>query len=216
MGRVEAVSVGEVGPSPSAKLGTSGIGKRPVAGPVRVGTEGVEGDAVVNRKHHGGPDQAVYAFAREDYAHWEAELGRTLRAGSFGENLTTIGVDVQDARLGERWQVGSCLLEVTHVRIPCIVFAAFVDEPRWVRRFTEHGVPGAYLRVLEPGSIAAGDPIEVVETRPHDLTVGYAFRALTTQPELLPALASEERIGSRLRERLERLGPATPGPTIGA
>lgn len=206
MGRVEAVSVGERRPSPSARLGASGIDKRPVAGPVRVGTQGVEGDAVVNRTHHGGPDQAVYAFAREDYAHWEAELGRSLRAGSFGENLTTIGVDVQGARIGERWRVGDCLVEVTGVRIPCSVFAAFVDEPDWVRRFTEHGVPGAYLRVIEPGTVRAGDPIDLVHVPDGDLTVGYTFRAFTTQRELLASLAGEERLAERHRETLARRG----------
>lgn len=208
MPHLESVNVGRSRPSRSAKLGSTGIDKRPVVGRVRIQTLGVDSDTIVNARHHGGADQAVYAFAREDYAFWEAELGRALRPGSFGENLTTVGLDVQQARLGERWRVGECLLEVTHVRIPCSVFAAFVDEPRWVRRFTEHGVPGAYLRVLEEGTVAAGDPVEVVETRPHDLTVGYAFRALTTAPELLASLAAEERIGRRLRERLERLGHA--------
>jgi MOSC domain-containing protein YiiM len=95
-------------------------------------------------------------------------------------------------------------VEVTDVRIPCVVFAGFVDEPHWVRRFTARGVPGAYLRVIEPGDVAAGDPITIAETRPHDLTIGYAFRAATTQPELLPPLASEERLGRMLRGRVER------------
>ena len=203
---LEAVNVGGIRPTGFGTLGRTAIDKRPVQAAVRIGLSGPEGDQIADLKHHGGPDQAVYAFAREDYAYWEAELGRPLAPGAFGENLTTVGLDVQNARLGERWRVGGCLLEVTYVRIPCAVFAGFVDEPHWVRRFTEHGVPGAYLRVLQPGTVAAGDPIEVVETRPHDLTVGYAFRALTTQPELLPTLAGEERMGARLREKLERRG----------
>lgn len=203
---LEAVNVGGIRPTGFGTLGRTAIDKRPVQAAVRIGLSGPEGDQIADLKHHGGPDQAVYAFAREDYAYWEAELGRSLAPGAFGENLTTVGLDVQNARLGERWRVGGCLLEVTYVRIPCAVFAGFVDEPHWVRRFTEHGVPGAYLRVLQPGTVAAGDPIEVVETRPHDLTVGYAFRALTTQPELLPTLAGEERMGARLREKLERRG----------
>jgi MOSC domain-containing protein YiiM len=164
----------------------------------------VDGDEIADLKHHGGHDQAVYAFAREDYAHWEAELGRPLAAGSFGENLTTVGLDVQGARIGERWLVGRALLEVTGVRIPCSVFAGFVDEPQWVRRFTEHGVPGAYLRVIEPGLVAAGDPVSVVEVPAHDLTVGYAFRAGTTRPDLLPSLAAEPRLGRALRTRVEK------------
>jgi MOSC domain-containing protein YiiM len=204
MAYLEAVSTGSPRRTVHGSLKRTAIDKRPVAGPVRIEQLGVVGDEIADLKHHGGLDQAVYAFAREDYAHWEAELGRPLAAGAFGENLTTVGLDVQGARIGERWQVGGCLLEVTDVRIPCAVFAGFVDEPHWVRRFTEHGVPGAYLRVIEPGEVAAGDEITVAESRPHDLTIGYAFRAATTQPELLPALASEDRLGRELRSRVEK------------
>jgi MOSC domain-containing protein YiiM len=201
---LEAISTGKVRASRHGVLKRTAIDKRPVDAPVRIEPLGVAGDENADLAHHGGVDQAVYAFAREDYAHWEEELGRPLAAGAFGENLTTVGLDVQGARMGERWRVGGCLLEVTGVRIPCAVFAGFVDEPHWVRRFTEHGVPGAYLRVIEPGDVTAGDRITIAETRPHDLTVGYAFRAATTQPELLKALASEERLGRVLRSRVEK------------
>jgi MOSC domain-containing protein YiiM len=208
MGHLEAVCAGTVRASRFGTLHRSAIDKRPVDGPVRIGSLGIEGDAVADHKHHGGPDQAVYAFAREDYDYWEAELGRSFTAGSFGENLTTIGVDVQDARIGERWRVGECLLEVTGVRIPCSVFAGFVDEEHWVKRFTEHGVPGAYLRVIEPGLVQAGDVIGVVDRPSGDLTVGHAFRAFTTRPELLPSLVGEERLAERHREALARRGLA--------
>lgn len=204
MAHLEAVNNGRVRAAGSGALGRTAIDKRPVTGPVRIEVLGVQGDEIADHKHHGGVDQAVYAFAREDYRHWEAELGRTLAAGSFGENLTTVGLDVQGARIGERWRVGTCLLEVTDVRIPCSVFAAFVAEPDWVRRFTEHGVPGAYLRVIEPGVVTAGDEIAVAETRPHDLTVGYAFRAATLEPSLLPELAAEERLGRSLSSRVAK------------
>ncbi|HEX5335446.1 MAG TPA: MOSC domain-containing protein [Propionicimonas sp.] len=204
MAILEAINRGTARPSEHGALKRTAIDKRPASGPVRIEPLGVAGDEIVDLKHHGGLDQAVYAFAREDYAHWEAELGRPLAAGAFGENLTTVGLDVQGARIGERWRVGGCLLEVTDVRIPCAVFAGFVDEPHWVRRFTEHGVPGAYLRVIEPGEVAAGDEITVAETRPHEFTVGYAFRAATAHPELLPALAPEDRMGRELRRRVER------------
>ncbi|MCC6495420.1 MAG: MOSC domain-containing protein [Propionibacteriaceae bacterium] len=204
MAHLEAVNTGRVRATGSGALGRTAIDKRPVTGPVRIEALGVQGDEIADHKHHGGPDQAVYAFAREDYRHWEAELGRALAAGSFGENLTTVGLDVQGARIGERWRVGTCLLEVTDVRIPCSVFAGFVAEPDWVRRFTQHGVPGAYLRVIEPGVVTAGDGIVVAETRPHDLTVGYAFRAATLEPGLLPALAAEERLGRSLSSRVTK------------
>ena len=204
MAILEAVNRGETRPGEHGALKRTAIDKRPVAGPVRIEPLGVDGDEIADLKHHGGIDQAVYAFAREDYAHWEHELGRPLAAGAFGENLTTVGLDLQGARIGERWRVGGCLLEVTDVRIPCAVFAGFVDEPHWVLRFTEHGVPGAYLRVIEPGEVSAGDEITVAETRAHDLTVGQAFLASTTQPGLLPAFASESRTGRVLRSRVER------------
>lgn len=204
MAHLEAVCTGVIRPTAHGTLKRTGIDKRPIAGPVRLHRSGVEGDEIADLKHHGGADQAVYAFAREDYAHWEAELGRPLAAGSFGENLTTVGVDVQGARIGERWQVGQAVLEVSDVRIPCSVFAGFVDEPGWVRRFTEHGVPGAYLRVIEPGTVAAGDAVHVVAVPDHDLTVGFAFRAGTTRPDLLPALAGEPRLGRALRKRVEQ------------
>ena len=203
MAILEAISTGTLRPRVHGTRRT-GIGKHPVAGPARIGPGGVAGDEIGDTEHHGGIDQAVYAFAREDYAHWEAELGRPLAAGAFGENLTTLGMDVQGARIGERWRVGGSLLEVAGVRIPCATFAESIDEPHWVRRFTEHGVPGAYLRVIEPGDARAGDPIFLAEARPHDLTVGYAFRAATTEPELLPALAAEQRLGRELRRRLEK------------
>ncbi len=204
MAWVEAVSTGRIQPTEHGTLKRTAIDKRPVAGRIRVEPLGLVGDEIADLDHHGGLDQAVYAFAREDYAHWEAELGRPLEAGAFGENLTTVGADVQNARIGERWRVGEVLLELSGVRIPCSVFAGFVDEPRWIRRFTEHGVPGAYFRVLEPGGVAAGDPIEVVSVPDHEFTVGYAFRAGTTQPQLLEALAAEPALSRRLRSRVDK------------
>ncbi|MFE9646965.1 MOSC domain-containing protein [Streptomyces sp. NPDC006365] len=175
----------------------TGIDKRPVAGPVRVaapgpkgvGASGVAGDAVCHTRHHGGDHQAVYAFAREDLDDWERELGRTLVSGTFGENLTTEGLDVSGAKIGERWRIGSeVVLEVTSGRIPCSTFQGHLGEKGWVRRFTRKGAPGAYLRVIEPGEIRAGDPIEIVHRPDHEVTVSFQFRAVTTERELLPRL----------------------------
>ncbi len=175
----------------------TGINKRPVDGPVRVaapgpkgvGASGVAGDAVCHTLHHGGDHQAVYAFAREDLDDWERELGRTLAGGAFGENLTTEGLDVSGAKIGERWRIGSeVVLEVTSGRIPCSTFQGHLGEKGWVRRFTRKGAPGAYLRVIEPGEIRAGDPIEIVHRPDHEVTVSFQFRAVTTERELLPRL----------------------------
>ncbi|NNN35826.1 MOSC domain-containing protein [Streptomyces sp. S3(2020)] len=177
--------------------GVTGIDKRPVDEPVRiatpgpkgVGASGVTGDAVCETRHHGGDDQAVYAVAREDLDDWERELGRTLRNGVFGENLTTQGLDVSGALIGERWRIGAeVILEVTCGRIPCDTFQAHMGEKRWVKRFTQKAAPGAYLRVIQPGEIRSGDPIEIVHRPDHDVTVAVQFRAVTTERALLPRL----------------------------
>jgi MOSC domain-containing protein YiiM len=191
LGRAKAV------PYTDNPEGVTGIDKQPVDGPVRVsapgpkgvGGSGLAGDAVCKLEHHGGDDQAVYAMAREDMDAWERELGRPLAHGAFGENLTTEGLDVSGARIGERWRVGpAVVLEVTSGRIPCRTFQGHLGEKQWVKRFTQRGAPGAYLRVIEPGEIRAGDPVEIVHRPDHDVTVALQFRAVTTERTLLPRL----------------------------
>ena len=193
-GRVEAVCVSGVDlPSvPGRKPVRTGIDKRPVTGRVAVHPLGLDGDVQVNRKYHGGEGQAVYAYAQEDADFWIAELGRVLPPGMFGENLRTSALDLTGALLGERWRVGTTLLEVTAPRIPCANFARFWDEPQLVKRFTARGACGANLRVLETGELGAGDEVTVVARPDHEVTIGLAFRAFTTQKyritELEPAL----------------------------
>jgi MOSC domain-containing protein YiiM len=193
-GRLDAVCVSGVDlpPVPGRKPTRTGIDKRPVAGRVVVHPLGLEGDVQVNRKHHGGEGQAVYAYGQEDTDFWVAELGRALPPGRFGENLRTSGVDLTGALLGEQWRIGTALLEVTAPRTPCANFARFWDEPQLVKRFSAHGATGAYLRVLETGEIGAGDDVEVVFRPDHGITTGRAFRLLSTArhglPELAPAL----------------------------
>ncbi|MER6783311.1 MOSC domain-containing protein [Streptomyces sp. NPDC000658] len=177
--------------------GLTGIDKRPVEGPVRVsapgpkgvGASGLAGDAVCELRHHGGDDQAVYAVAREDLDAWERELGRTLGNGVFGENLTTQGLDVSGARIGERWRIGSdVVLEVSAGRIPCLTFQGHLGEKQWVKRFTRKAATGAYLRVITPGEVRAGDAVEIVHVPDHDVTARMQFQAVTTHRELLPRL----------------------------
>ncbi|MFG2603782.1 MOSC domain-containing protein [Streptomyces sp. NPDC048514] len=177
--------------------GLTGIDKRPADGPVLVAApgpagsagSGVAGDTVCDLRHHGGDDQAVYAFAREDLDEWERELGRSLANGCFGENLTTDGLDVSGALVGERWRIGpELVLEVTSGRIPCRTFQGHLGERGWVKRFTRKGATGAYLRVIEPGGIRAGDAIEIVHRPAHGVTAAMQFRAVTTERELLPRL----------------------------
>ena len=191
-------------------IGTTGIDKQPTPGPVTIavpgyGGSGVAGDEIFEKDVHGGIDQAVYAYAREDLDTWQDDLERPLSNGNFGENLTTGGVDVTGALIGERWRIGpDVVLEVNAPRIPCNTFARWMDEQRWVKRFTARALPGAYLRVVTPGTIRAGDPVEVVHRPTHDLTVGDTFRALTTEPALLPRLVDVEALPAYIRERAIR------------
>ncbi|WP_406061332.1 MOSC domain-containing protein [Streptomyces sp. NBC_01077] len=190
VGRAKAVDYTD------AASGLTAIDKRPVEGPVRieapgapgVGKSGLAGDTVCDLRFHGGDDRAAYAFAREDLDRWERELGRPLADGSFGENLTTRGLDVNGALIGERWRIGEdVVLEVTGGRIPCRTFAGFVEEKGWVKRFTRSEAgPGALLRVIVPGEIRAGDPIAVVHRPDHDITVALLHRAATVERTLLP------------------------------
>ncbi|SEC68918.1 MOSC domain-containing protein [Streptomyces sp. TLI_105] len=206
-----SVNVGRARPVEytDAASGMTGIDKRPVEGPVRieapgapgVGASGVAGDAVCDLRFHGGDDRAAYAFAREDMDLWERELGRELANGSFGENLTTRGLDVNGALIGERWRIGEeVVLEVTGGRIPCRTFAGFVEEKGWVKRFTQSQAgPGALLRVIVPGEVRAGDPITVLHRPDHDITVALLHRAATTERALLPStLAAAEWMESGL------------------
>jgi MOSC domain-containing protein YiiM len=195
--RVLSVNMGSAMPSPHSAIGVTGIDKRPVQGRVAVrdpgpkgrGASGLAGDSVADLRNHGGSDQAVYAYAREDLDTWQVALGRPLQNGAFGENLTVEGLDLAQARVGERWRVGAALvLEVAAPRIPCRTFAGWLGERGWERRFTRRGASGAYLRVIAPGDVCASDPIEVVLRPPHDVTIGLMFRALTTEPALLPRL----------------------------
>ncbi|MCW2700601.1 MAG: uncharacterized protein JWQ45_2136 [Blastococcus sp.] len=178
---------------PDKRPNRSGIDKKPVDGRVPLRELGLDGDVQVNKKHHGGEGQAVYAYAQEDAEHWIAELGRELPPGRFGENLRTTGLDLRNAVLGERWRVGTALLEVTSWRIPCANFARFWGIPDLVKRFTAHGATGAYLRVLHIGEIGAGDPVEVVLRPTHGITVAEAFRIDMREKSRLPELAPAVR-----------------------
>lgn len=190
-------------------LGRSAIDKRPVTGSVRAHRLGLDGDEIGDIENHGGIDQAVYAFGTEDLEEWSDATGRQFNAGHFGENLTTRGIDLNAARIGDRWRVGTAVLEVSTVRTPCATFQGFLGEPHWVKRFTQRGRPGAYLRVVEAGDLGAGDPIEVIERRPHDLTIGLLFRAVMGERELLPQFLAEPRICATTRKVTEKYVSAT-------
>ena len=209
MPMLRSVNVGLPKDAPWAEIGRTSIDKHPVAGPVAVHELGVEGDQVSDTRHHGGIDQAVYAFAREDMDRWVEVLDAEIRDGQFGENLTTVGIDVNEAEVGERWSIGTAELEVAAVRTPCNDFKEWMglsghDNAAWVKRFTAHGRPGPYLRVTRPGVIAAGDEISVVHRPGHGVTVAVLFRALTTEKDLLPRLVGIDGLAAKAREKAEK------------
>lgn len=183
--RILSLNVGHAVPQPYTSAPGTAIDKRPVPrievrapGPKKGGLgSGVVGDQIGDPRHHGGDNQAVYAYAREDLDWWEKQLGRDLPDGMFGENLTVGGIDCTNALVGERWSVGDAVLEVRGPRIPCRTFAGHMGERGWVKRFAAEGRTGAYLGVVTPGSLGVGD--EVTVTRPdHDVTLLHFFRAV--------------------------------------
>jgi MOSC domain-containing protein YiiM len=211
--RVISVNVGRPRPNPWKEMTLTGIDKQPVEGPVMVrparakglGMVGLAGDKVFDVRNHGGPDMAVYAYAREDLDDWATQLGRPLSSGMFGENLTTEGADPNGALIGERWRIGADLiLEVSSPRIPCGTFQGWLDQAGWIKRFTLAARPGAYFRVIESGPVQAGDPIEIVSRPDHDVTVSVSFRALTIEPDLLPRLLVADALPRELRDLAQR------------
>lgn len=206
-----AVSVGRPQDKEWAGIGRTSIEKGNVTGRVAVHPLGIDGDEVSDTEHHGGPHQAVYAYAREDLDFWESVLGRPIRNGQFGENLTTEGLDLTGMAVGTRLRIGGAggpLLEVAHVRTPCNDFKGWMGEsgfdPRaWVRRFTAEGRPGPYLRVIEPGTVSAGDPVEVVDTPVHGVSVRDMFVALNVDRRRLPELLAIAHLPPRVREKVE-------------
>ncbi len=193
-------------PDVGGKQDETAIDKRPVAGPVEVHAHGLTGDTQCDVAHHGGEGQAVYAYAQEDSDWWSKDLDRELLPGSFGENLRTCGLDVTGALLGERWRIGTTLLEVSCPRTPCLSFQGFWGVPHLIKRFIAYGAPGAYLRVIEPGRVEAGDDIMVVHRPDHDVTLGLALRALTVERGLLTRLAPAlDSFPDRDRVKLARL-----------
>ncbi|GAA2499839.1 MOSC domain-containing protein [Terrabacter carboxydivorans] len=170
---------------------------------------GVVGDEIGNPRHHGGRLQAVYAYPREDLDFWEQQVGRPLRAGWFGENLTTVGIDTTHALVGEVWRVDDVVLRVEVPRIPCSTFATHMGEPRWVRRFTEEGRTGAYLSVVTAGVLRTGARVRV-ERPSHDIDLLLLFRAFTgdlaAARRVVDARVVDPEVQADLEETLARRG----------
>jgi MOSC domain-containing protein YiiM len=215
--RIDSVNLGVRGPSTAKGVGVTGIHKRAVEvatlrapGPKRVGLgSGLVGDFIGDVWHHGGDLQAVYAFAREELDLWERRLGLTLANGSFGENLTTAGLDVDASLIGERWAVGDeVVLEVTGPRIPCATFAARMGIRGWVKTFAGHGRSGAYLAVVTGGEVRPGDAVRVTSRPEHDVDVPTTFRAfmgdLDAADHVLAVGCLPEHELESLRETVQR------------
>ena len=212
---VLSVNLARVRANPDAPSRSTGIEKAAAhdavmvrsPGPMHSGLgSGLVGDTIGNHKLHGGDDQAVYAYAREDLDGWEALLARPLSNGMFGENLTTTGLDVTQARIGERWRIGSDgpLLEVSAPRTPCRTFSAFLELDNWIKTFTNAAKPGAYLRVISPGVLRAGDGISIDYRPDHNVTIGLVFRARMSDPDLLPQLLAADALSSELKTYVRR------------
>src|ERR1700748_1237970 len=191
----------------------TGIDERRGEGPVMVtrprakgmGMVGLAGDRVYDVRNHGGPDQAVYAYGRGDLAVGAAQRGRTPPDGGFGGHLPTEDAGPNGALIGGRWRIGpDLILEASAPRIPCGTFQGWLAQAGWIRRFTLAAMPGAYFRVVEPGEIQAGDPIEIVHRPDHDISIAMSFRALTTEPDLLPRLLVADALPEALEDLARR------------
>jgi MOSC domain-containing protein YiiM len=215
-GRVLSVSVG----SPrefdyNGKRARSAIWKAPVTGRVAARGVNLAGDDQADRGAHGGYDKAVYAYAVEDARWWEEKIGRPFANGEFGENLTTEGIAVNDALIGERWRVGTALLEVAEPRVPCWRLGVRMNDPRFVGVFTQALRPGAYLRILEEGDIGAGDEIRIVEEPSTDLTVRDVLRIYVRDRQEVARLLGDVRISEAWRNwaiGVLRKAGETPAP----
>ena len=196
-GKVLSINVGTVREFEySGRPAKSAIWKSPAVGRIAARGVNLAGDDQADRRAHGGPDNAVYAYAVEDARWWEKEIGRPLAHGEFGENLTTEGIDVNDAVIGEHWEIGSTVLEVSEPRVPCWRLGVRMTDPLFPRRFTEALRPGSYLRIIVEGDVGAGDAIRLVEKPNTGLTIRDVFRIYTRDRHEAERLLAVPRISA--------------------
>jgi MOSC domain-containing protein YiiM len=206
--RLISVNVGLPREVPTGRrIVETAIWKTPVEGRVKVRGINLEGDRQADLTVHGGPDKAVYAYAIEETRIWEEELGRELGPGAFGENLTTEGVDVSGAVLGERWRIGTTLLEVVQPRLPCFKLGLKMGDPTFLKRFALASRPGAYLKIVQEGDLGAGDPIEVdfVRRPAHGVSVRLVSEAMLVDHSLIPRAQEAPQLIPSLREQMAEL-----------
>src|SRR5262245_58609870 len=204
MPRVLSVNVGRLQPIPyRGKQVMTGIFKEPVVG--RIAARGVklEGDEQANPDVHGGFDKAVYAYASEDYDWWEGELSRALDPGTFGENLTTAGLDLNHAVVGELWRVGTTALEVSEPRFPCFKLGARMGTQRFVKQFANARRTGTYLRIVEEGELGPGDAIEMTSRPDPGVTIGLFADAYLGDRDRLADVLEADRLSAEWRLEIE-------------
>src|SRR5918992_3281816 len=206
MGRLVSVNVGRPRPvDTGSRTVLTAIWKTPVDGRVAVRGVNVDGDDQADRSVHGGADKAVYAYAIEETRAWESELGRALGPGALGENLTVEGVDVSGALVGERWRIGTTLLEVVQPRLPCFKLGLRMGDPKFVKRFGRASRPGAYLRIVEEGELGAGDAVEVASVPDHGVTLRLISDAVLLDHGLVPQALEAPQLIPSLREWLSTI-----------
>jgi MOSC domain-containing protein YiiM len=206
MGRVLSVNVGRPRlVDTGGRTVLTAIWKAPVEGRVAVRGVNIDGDEQADRSVHGGPDKAIYAYAIEETRTWEAELGRELGPGAFGENLTIEGVDVSGALVGERWRIGTTLLEVVQPRFPCFKLGLRMGDPTFVKRFGRASRPGAYLRIVEQGELGAGDSVELASVPDHGVTLRLISEAILLDHGLIPQALEAPQLIPSLREWLSTI-----------
>jgi len=204
-GRIVSVNVGQArAVDRNGTPATTAIWKHPIAGRVAARGVNLEGDEQADRSVHGGPDKALYAYAVEDTAWWEGELGRELGPGAFGENLTIRGIDPSLAVVGERWAAGSALLEVSEPRLPCWKLGLRFGDAGFVRQFTRAARSGTYLRIAQEGDLGAGDEIRVVDHPAHRVTVGDIWRIYHRDRDSASALLDVPELSAGWREWAEQ------------
>jgi MOSC domain-containing protein YiiM len=212
LGRVLSVSVGSVREFEyNGRQAKSAIWKFPVTGRIAARGVNLAGDDQADRRAHGGPDKAVYAYAIEDLRWWEQQLGRALQYGELGENLTTEGIDVNGALVGERWAIGTTVLEVSEPRVPCWRLGVRMNDKLFPRRFTEALRPGAYLRILTEGDLGADDEIRVLEKPDHDLTIRDVLRIYTRDRQEVGRLLAVPQMSESWKEWAEEWLQETGG-----
>lgn len=189
-----------------SKSVATGIMKRPTEKRVAIGKLGLAGDVIVSKKHHGGPDQAVYLYSRKDYDWWEQELGREIASGMFGENVTVTNLETTDLKIGDRFRINDVLVEVTFGRVPCSKFATRMGNPNFIKQFVAGRRPGVYLRVLETGTIQVGDAVEFVPAEADYPTVNELFDAWYKPKQHVESLQRglEAPVSERSREAIKR------------